>query len=446
MLPRPAPRDSLRPMEMPAQPSGLARSVGIGGVAAFVLNGIVGAGVFAFPALVAAQAGGAAPLVVVLVGVVLLPVVLVMARLATLYRGTGGPILYVEEAFGRTAGFQIGWMQLLSSLSALAANVNVLADYLLRAAGIGTATPALATVLHPLLVAGAIALLALLNLGRVAGVSRLLQLGSVAKLAPLVLLIVLAVPVALAGGAAPADAAGQDLVKAGLVAAFAFVGFEGALTVAGEARHPERDMPRAVILVFAGVTALYALLCWAYVAIAFAPGPVDTAPLATLAARLIGGAGALVVTLTAAISVLGNTMFTVLISSRRLVVFAGQGTAPGWFGRLSVPGAVPRNAVVAICAVATLLALSGGFTALALISVASRLLVYLGCIAALPVIERRRGLGSGTAQRVVLVAAALVALALIAGTQPAAWLGLGAAVASGAVVYALGGRGARKPG
>lgn len=426
----------------PLSSSALVRSVGLGGIAAFVLNGIVGAGVFAFPALVAAQAGGLAPWVVLLVGAMMLPIVLVMARLATLYSGTGGPILYVEEAFGRTAGFQIGWMQTLSSLAALSANVNVMADYLLRADGVGAGVrlgiaPGLALDPHALLVVAAIALLAALNLGRVAGVSRLLQIGSVAKLAPLVLLILLALPLVLSGGGAAVHAGAHDLVKAGLVAAFAFVGFEGALTVAGEARQPERDLPRAVIMVFAGVTLLYAVLCWVYVAIAYVPGPADAAPLATLAARLIGGAGALVVALTAAISVFANTMFTVLITSRRLVVFAERDTAPGWLARLSVPGAVPRHAVLVICAVAAGLALSGGFAALALISVASRLLVYLGCIAALPVIERRRGLATSGVQRVILAAAVLLALVLMAGTSWQAWLGLAATAVAGVLMVAL---------
>lgn len=410
----------------------LSRSVGFGGVSAFVLNGIIGAGVFAFPAAVAALAGGIAPWLILGVGMTLFPIVMVMARLATLFDGTGGPILYVESAFGRAAGFQIGWMQCLSSVSATAANVTVLADYVLR-----LAAPGASRITHLAVVAAALVALCVVNLMRVGGLSRVLQWVSVGKLAPLLLLAIVAVPLAGASGLAPAPPAELALLQAVLISAYAFIGFEGVLTVAGEARAPERDLPRALAIVFVAVTLLYALLTWAYVSLVPATGTPDRAPLFTLAAIVLGGAGATVMALTAIVSIFGNCAFSLLIVSRRLVAMARIDTIPTWFGAVSAGSAIPRNAILFAFVICAALALSGGFAALALLSVASRLVVYLGSFAALPVIERQRGLNATGLQRFWLVSGTLSALVLIAGSTLASWIGLGVTMLVGGALYFL---------
>jgi APA family basic amino acid/polyamine antiporter len=45
--------------------------------------------------------------------------------------GEGGPAVY-GSAFGRFAGFELGWTYYIARMAAFAANVHVLVDYLLR--------------------------------------------------------------------------------------------------------------------------------------------------------------------------------------------------------------------------------------------------------------------------------------------------------------------------
>lgn len=110
----------------------LVRAIGFWGLTAVVLNGMIGAGVFALPGSVAQFSGSWAPLIIFGVGIALIPVVLVFAALAGLFEDTGGPLLYVRAAFGPVAGFQTGWIQCLSTAASSAANANLLADYVLR--------------------------------------------------------------------------------------------------------------------------------------------------------------------------------------------------------------------------------------------------------------------------------------------------------------------------
>ena len=416
----------------PTSTSGkLVRSVGFWGLAAMVLNGLIGAAIFGFPAGVAANSGGWAPVLILLVGAAMLPVLLVMARLSSRFDGTGGPILYVEAAFGKTAAFQIGWMQLLSTTAAAAANVNLLADYALRGWGTRGDSPAA----HLVIVLLALGLIFIVNLNRTSGVARTLSLLSVLKLLPLALLVVLALPMVIADAGAPHPAEQWSPAKAALLCAYAFVGFEGALTIAGEARNPKRDMPRALVMVFIGVTFLYALIVWGYVVTTYVPGTIEKAPLAAMAAALDGAAGAAIILATATISIFANVLNNMLFLSRRLLALEALEGLPAWFGRVNSTDAVPRNAVIFIMVVVTALSLSGGFTALAVLSVASRLIVYLGCIAALPVIERR-GDGAGSARdNVVVGLAAITCILLVAGSELMSWLAMLAAVVIGAAIF-----------
>ncbi len=414
-------------------PGKLVRSVGPWGLAAMVLNGLVGAAIFGLPGTLADKAGEWSPLIVLLVGGAMLPIVFVVMRLARLFDGTGGPILYVEAAFGETAAFQIGWMQILSTSASVAANINLLADYALRGWGSAASGP----IAHTAIVLVALLLILIVNLNRTSGVARTLGLLSVAKLAPLALLVVLATPMIVGGGGAAHPATHWSLSQAALLSAYAFVGFEGALTLAGEARDPRRDLPRALVMVFVGVALLYALLVWGYVVTAYVPGATDKAPLSSMAAALMGAAGAALMLATATVSIFANVLNNMLFLSRRLVAMEALKGLPPWLGRVNAADAVPRNAVIVIMLLLAALSLSGGFAALAILSVASRLIVYLGCIAALPIIERRGGTHASVGGVAVIGAAMITCALMIAGSEPSSWLSLAVAGAAGAAVFAL---------
>jgi amino acid transporter len=56
--------------------------------------------------------------------------VLCFAEVAALFDGSGGPYLYARAAFGDWVGFGLGWMLLLSRLTAIGAISNAFASYL----------------------------------------------------------------------------------------------------------------------------------------------------------------------------------------------------------------------------------------------------------------------------------------------------------------------------
>lgn len=411
--------------------SELVRGVGFLGLCALVINGMVGSGVFALPNAMAQRVGGWTPIVLLAMGAALIPLVFVMARLAAMFDRTGGPVAYVQDAFGGNAAFVVGWLQLLSVGAATAANANALSDYLFGSITAGTSglTHAGGTLAGLVLAVG----LNILPSRRTAG---FLVLASVCKLLPLVLIGLVAWPHL---GASPSSVAAEtwNPMQAVLLACYAMIGFENALTMAGEARNPERDMPRALFLVYGLCALIYALVSAAYCFTVFAPGQADSAPVATLAKALLGDAGGLLVLFAIAWSILGNMTINMLGNSRRIFAMEQQGDLPRSLGRLDARLGVPTNAVVLVGLLTIGLALSGGFVILAVLSVAARLAVYLSCVAALPAVRRRRAAGVTLLEGTAIVVAGLLCGWLILQSKPENWLAMAAAAVSGLVLRSV---------
>jgi len=104
---------------------------GIGGIGAalLVLNGLIGAGIFALPAKMAAELGAFSPYIFLIFGALMLAIVWCFGQLAALYQETGGPVVYAQKGFGDAAAFQTGFIYYLARATAIAANMHVLLLY-----------------------------------------------------------------------------------------------------------------------------------------------------------------------------------------------------------------------------------------------------------------------------------------------------------------------------
>jgi amino acid transporter len=163
---------------------GLVRALGPVALAASIFNVTVGGGIFRLPAAAAAMIGPAAPLVYLVCAAVMALIVLCFAEAGSRVALTGGPYAYVEVVFGPYAGFLAGvlvWMlgtlAMASVATAFAGSVAALVPAL--AAPGGRAGVLVAT----------FALLAWINARGVRQGARLIEVVSVAKLLPLLVLV-----------------------------------------------------------------------------------------------------------------------------------------------------------------------------------------------------------------------------------------------------------------
>jgi amino acid transporter len=420
--------------EVKEQKTGLRKEIGQIGFGAIALNGTIGAGIFALPAIALERAGLFSPWIYVACGVLIMAIVFVFARVASYFSDTGGPVTYATRAFGPFVGFQAGWLLTLSRAAAFAANAHLMVTYA------GWFWPPLADGAAHLVGVGVVCvLLTAINIvGIKQGMMAIFAL-TVLKLLPLVLLVFLGISqtnpeIFAAADIPPLDSLGETM----LIVFYAFVGFESAVIPAGEARNAKRDIPLALVRTILAITVFYFLI--QIVTISVAPEMAGSrTPLADVAMILMGSIGAGILTMGAVFSITGNLTSSMLSAPRMLYAMGQLGSLPDWFGRVHPRFHTPSNAILFYAAFSIVLALSGGFVLLAVISTIVRLMVYVMCIATLPLLHRKLGEYEGQFRlyggMTVPAIALLISIWLMTHASQQSWLTTGGFMVLGGVLY-----------
>ena len=412
----------------------LKRDIGQLGFAAIALNGVIGAGIFALPAVAASKSGNFSPWLFLICAVLIMTVVLSFARAASFFRDTGGPIQYAGLAFGTFAGFQTGWLTYIGRLSAIAANISLMVTYagwFWQPLGSGWGHQVAVTMMFVILTA--------VNLIGVRQSMSVVFLLSALKLVPLFLLILLGLthiqPGILLHAELPVTG---TLGESILILLYAYVGFESAVVPAGEARNPRRDIPRAISFTVLIITLIYFLV--QMVCVSVLPDLASsTTPLADVAEVIMGAAGAALLTLGAVFSIGGNCSASMLSAPRMTYALARMGSLPAWFGEIHPRFRTPLNSILFYSVAGLILALSGSFIWLAVVSTLARLLSYILGVAALPVLEKRVATTEGQFRLpggyLIPGVALLLCLWLITFASVSAWLTTAGFFALGSVFY-----------
>jgi amino acid transporter len=360
----------------------LDRSIGAWALGANAVNLTVAAGIFALPAVVAAMLGPAAVLAYLICAALIVVVLGCFAEVGSQVTTSGGAIVYVEEAFGPFAGF-LTWAVLSVGFSVVsdAAIANVMVDSL------ASILPALGgRAARIALLAATFALLAVVNIRGVRQGTRLSMVTTVAKLLPLVLIVVLGAflvqPHNLAWAGWPS---GSQLGAAALVLFFAFTGAEGALMPSGEIRHPARTVPRGMLGAAVTIALLYiALQLTAQGVLGNELATHADAPLLAVADRIAGAPGRGVVLACIVVAIFGALAADMIGAPRGFLPAAESGMLPRSLATLHPRFRTPWIAIIAFAALTFLASVSGAFRQLAVLSSMALLLVYLGvCLAAL---------------------------------------------------------------
>jgi len=368
-----------------ARESSLVRAIGVVGLAAGILNIIIGGGIFRLPADVARALGPAAPLAYVACAVAMGLIVVCFAEAGSRVDLTGGPYAYVEVAFGRFAGFLAGvflWITGAFATSAVAvvftANVAQLVPAVAGGAG------------RALFLA---ALFVALTAVHVGGVGQGTAVNTVATIAKIVPLLVLALagpffvdPANLAWTGLPPAAA---VSRTSILLVFAFAGMECALTPSGEVRDVARTVPRAILLAMATATVLYIALQLVAQGVLGPALASSEAPLAEAGARIFGPAGRVLIVTGAGISMLGHVSGMTLSIPRAVFAFARDGFLPRAVAAVHPRFHTPHAAIALQSAIAGVLAVTSTFDRLAIFATTALLCLYGACCAAAWELRRR---------------------------------------------------------
>lgn len=422
------------PLPEPSAP-GFRRVVSRWEIVGFSINDVIGSGVYLLPAFVAAHLGSASIGAVVLAGFAVLLLVLCFAEAGSYFDRPGSAYVYTREAFGDLVGFEVGWMTWLarvSSVASLSVGFPRGLGYVWPQANEGLGRALLISI--PLLILTAINVV-----GVKSGVRTAVFL-AITKTVPLLLFIgigAFAVSWSLATSVEPKP--DGRLGDAVLLLLFAYAGFENTAAPAGEFKNPRRDIPFALIVQIGIVTLIYTGV--QLVALGTLPGVVDSeTPLADAAQRFLGGWGGLLMTVGAAISILGTNSNTVLSGPRYLWALAKDGFGPRFLTFIHPRYRTPAVAVVLQTAIALPLAFLGSFEALATLSAVARLATYFGTALAVPVLRRK--LGRQGAVRLpggptIPIAAALLCVVFAASAEVRNLIAGAIAMGVGLLIYLL---------
>jgi basic amino acid/polyamine antiporter, APA family len=368
------------------QEPSLRRAVSRWEIVGLAVNDVIGSGVYLLPAAAAALLGPASLWAVLIAGGAVALLVLCFAEASSHFDEPGGGYVYTREAFGNFVGFEVGWMTWLARIASVASLSNGFAQalgFLWDDATVGAT--------RALVIAMPLAFLTWINVVGVKSGARTAVFLSIAKVIPLVFLIVVGLPAIDAGALFPIPAPRTDVLgEAALLLLFAYAGFENTPAAAGEYKNPQRDVPFALLTMIALVTTLYFLI--QLVALGTLPDladRVDGAPLAAAATLLVGAWAGIVMTIGAAVSIEGNVGNTTLMGPRYLFALAEDGFGPRGLASVHPKYRTPYVAIIVQSTIALALALSGSFVQLAMLSIVARLATYMGTAAAVPVLRRK---------------------------------------------------------
>lgn len=364
----------------------LLRAVSRWEIVGLAFNDVIGSGVYLLPAAAAALLGVLSIGAVLLAGVAVALLVLCFAEAASYFDEPGSGYIYTREAFGDFVGFEVGWMTWLARVASVA---SLLAGF---AQAVSFLWPEAANIegwQRPLVITVLLLILTWINVVGVKIGARASVAFTIAKIIPLLLFVGFGLFAIDFSHVRSFDIPNLKTTgEAALLLLFAYAGFENTAAPAGEYKDPQRNVPFALLTMIVCVTLLYTAV--QLVAVGTLPGlATSQSPLANSAALFIGSWGGVLMSIGAIISIGGNAGNTILIGPRYLFALARDGYGPELLGRVHPRYRTPAAAIITQAIVALLLALSGSFVGLALLSIIARLTTYIGTAAAIPVLRKK---------------------------------------------------------
>ena len=318
--------------------------------------------------IIAANALGLTPLVLLGVGALFLVVSVSYAEGTAALPETGGAATFVRRAFNDLAGFVTGWALFLDYLIVIALSALFLPHYLAGALRIHAIDR------NPWDVVVAVCVIVLVALVRLIRRPSLYGVGIVIPALDLLTQLLLVVlgfslvfsPHALTHGTSLGTHPSWHAIAFSIpLAMLAFTGLETVANLAEEARRPSVDLPRSVFGGLATVITIYVAI--AVVALSAFPGPRSQlgttwihAPLLGVADRIrgelpnaLGDALRFYVGVTGALILLAAIVTSISGFSRLAYSLGEHGQLPSAFGRLSRRAHVSPIGIVSVAVVAS---------------------------------------------------------------------------------------------
>ncbi len=350
-------KNPLEKMTGTRQPPGLKRVLGLTLVVLYGLGVTIGAGIYVLIGATAGQAGIYAPVSFCIAALVMAPTAASFAELSSRMPVSAGEAAYVRE------GLNSRGLALIVGLLVVTAGVVSAAAVAIGAAGyisVFIEAPDGLIISLVVLAMGLAAAWGILESVFLAGVLTLIEIGGLALIVVAGIgndpSIVLRFGEVVPGSFDPLIWSG--VFSAGLLAFFAFIGFEDLVNIAEEVKEPLKVLPWAIFLTLVLSTLIY--VCVVSVAVLSVPLEglaASKAPLGYVYERVTGGSS-LVISAIAVVATLNGIIVQMIMASRVLYGLSAQGDLPGILSQISPATRTPLIATALVAAIILVLSLA----------------------------------------------------------------------------------------
>ena len=337
------------------QKKGLKRALGLPLVTLYGLGNILGAGIYVLVGKVAATAGIFTPLSFLLASILAGITAFSYAELSTRYPVSAGEAVYLQAGFNlKWLSTGVGLLIILAGIISAAAITRGFVGYF----QVFFSLPSSLITICLVAVLGALAAWGIVESLRVAAILTFLEIFG------LILVLWVAMPdgpaftSAVVAMSEPASFdAWHGIILGGVLAFYAYIGFEDMVNVAEEVREPRYNMPRAILLALVVSTLLYMSVAL----VAIASVPIDElaasdAPLAFIYERASGKDPTIIITI-ALFAVVNGALIQIIMASRVCYGMSKQGWLPARFSSVSQLTGTPLLATLIVTMLLLVMAL-----------------------------------------------------------------------------------------
>ncbi|MFH1424896.1 MAG: APC family permease [archaeon] len=317
---------------------------------------ISGAGIYVLIGSAAGLAGNSVWLSFLIASVVALFTAFSYAELSSIFPKDAGEYVYAEHAFGKKLAHLVGWLILSAGIISAAVVAIGFGSYFSALFG----TPVLAP---------AIAMLAILSYVNFIGVRQSANLNvifTIIEVGGLIAIIVLALTSIGSVSYTEMPNGFPGVFSAAALIFFAFIGFESVVKLSEETKNPEKVIPQALLLSIAITTILYIFVGISAVSVmGWENLAASKAPLADVAASVLGTKAFLVLGIVALISTANTVLITLLSTSRIAYGMSHARSLPSVLSRIHNKHRTPWVAILCILIISILFMLGGDLNLIA---------------------------------------------------------------------------------
>jgi len=328
----------------------LERSLTLTQITFMSIGIILGAGIYVVIGEAAGLSGNALWLSFVLAALVASFTGLSYAELSSRYTTAAAEYTYVERSFGKRLAWVTGWLIIAGSIIGAATVAIGFSNYFSAL----FQTPVIPIAIITLLIIG------IVLFAGVQETASLTILFTLIESLGLIIIILIGLPKLGSVDYLELSQGFRGVIKAGVLIFFGYIGFEGIARLAGEAKEPEKTIPKAILISLLVTTIFYILVGLAAISVVpWEQLSTSEAPLALVAETVLGSNSFLMLSIIALFSTF-NTALVMLLSGSRIVYgMAQEKGLPRLFSHISERTRSPGIAIVGVVAASMCFVLIG---------------------------------------------------------------------------------------